>query len=317
MNTNPLHAYVAASVLGAAGTAISVPLWRILCLKLGVVDDPGHRKLHAIPTPLAGGVAVFTGITVCIAAALIGSFANIDTPLCGRSTFELPAVLVGMTGILILGLLDDRFELKPAHKFAGQIIVAALVAVAGIRITLFVPSPVFSYSVTILWIVAVTNAFNFMDNMNGLCAGLGAIAAVYLGVNAHLAGQANTATLAFALCGGLLGFLPYNYPRATVFLGDSGSHLIGFLVAVLAVLPHFHTPEHPKPIAVAKPLAVLAVPLFDLVQVVLLRLHLRKPVYIGDTNHLSHHLVRAGLPPTRAVLLIWFFAAATGAVSLL
>src|SRR5206468_7525387 len=131
-------------------------------------------------------------------------------------------------------------------------------------------------------------AFNFMDNMNGRCAGLGAIAAWFFAIVAAADGQYLVGLIAFLTFGALLGFLPYNFPRARVFLGDAGSHLVGYLLAVLAILPHFYTPRHARPLAVLMPLCILAVPLLDLVWVVLLRWRLGKPFYIGDTNHLSH-----------------------------
>jgi len=124
------------------------------------------------------------------------------------------------------------------------------------------------------------------------------------------------ALIAFVSVGALLGFLPYNFPKATAFLGDSGSHLVGFLLAILAILPHFYSRRHPEVLAVFKPLLVLAVPLIDLVWVVILRWKSAKPFYLGDTNHLSHRLVRRGWSRTGAVLLIWLLAAVTGGLAL-
>ena len=190
-------------------------------------------------------------------------------------------------------------------------------AAAGVRITLFVDNALFSYTVTVLWILTVTNALNFMDNMNGLCAGLGVISTWIFAVIAAAAGQYLVALLGLLSCGALLGFLPYNFPRAKAFLGDAGSHLVGYLLAVLAILPHFFTGSEQSKLAVLTPLLVLAVPLGDLAWVVVLRWRLGKPFYVGDTNHLSHRLVRYGLPPARAVLLIWVLAAISGALAML
>src|SRR5262249_42501550 len=164
------------------------------------------------------------------------------------------------------------------------------------------------YTITILWILTVTNAFNFMDNMNGLCAGLGAVGAWYFALSAAAQGQYLVALLALAACGALLGFLPYNFPRASIFLGDAGSHLVGFLLSVLAILPHFYSKQNPRPWAVLSPLFILAVPLIDLGWVVLLRWRAGQPFYIGDTNHLSHRLVRRGCSKPAAVLIIWLMA---------
>ena len=170
-----------------------------------------------------------------------------------RRLLELAAILAGAVGMLLVGLLDDKYELRPRTKFAGQFLIAFLVAASGARITLFVPSVLFSYAVTVLWILTVINALNFMDNMNGLCGGLGAIGAWCFGVLAAGQGRYLVALIAFLTCGALLGFLPYNFPRAQAFLGDGGSHLVGYLLAVLAILPHFYTPAQPHRWAVLFP----------------------------------------------------------------
>jgi UDP-GlcNAc:undecaprenyl-phosphate GlcNAc-1-phosphate transferase len=154
-----------------------------------------------------------------------------------------------------------------------------------------------------------------MDNMNGLCGGLGAIGAWYFAMFAAREGQYLVALIAFLTFGAVLGFLPYNFPKARSFLGDSGSHLVGYFLAVLAILPHFHTPVSPRPWSVVIPLFVLAVPLGDMAWVVVLRWRLGKPFYIGDTNHLSHRLTRMGLSQTRAVLVIWLLATVIGGVA--
>ena len=324
------NAFYLLAFLAALMTALlALPLWRKWCLRTNLVDDPGHRKIHAEPVPLAGGLAVMTALAVPVLLGLLALWArqhNLISPgdpatverlsygLHKRS-LELTAIFLGALGMLIVGLLDDKHELKPATKFTGQFLIALLVAMAGARITLFVPSILFSYAVTILWILTVINAFNFMDNMNGLCGGLGAIGALGFALLAAHAGQYLVALIAFLTGGALLGFLPYNFPNARVFLGDAGSHLIGYLLAVLAILPHFHTAKNPHPLAVLSPLLVLAVPLGDMVWVVLLRWKLGKPFYIGDNNHLSHRLVRLGLSRAKAVLLIWLLAILLGALA--
>jgi UDP-GlcNAc:undecaprenyl-phosphate GlcNAc-1-phosphate transferase len=321
----PHNAYLAAFVSALLTTLVALPLCRRWCLSVGLVDDPGHRKIHDRPTPLAGGLAVLTGLLVPLlgAAALLAiggsQLSGTEELLYGLRVraMQLAAIFLGAVGIVALGWLDDKHELRPLAKFVGQVFIAVLVAVTGVRITLFVPSLVFSYAITVLWLLTVINAFNFMDNMNGLCAGLGAIGAGLLAVIAATHGQYLVALIALLTCGALLGFLPYNFPSATTFLGDSGSHLVGYLLAVLAILPHFYTEADPRPWAVITPLLVLAVPLADLVWVILLRWRSGKPIYAGDTNHLSHRLVRAGLSPTVAVILIWVTAALIGFVALM
>ena len=324
-NTFYLLAFV-----GAFATAlIALPLWRKWCLRSGLVDDPGHRKIHEQPVPLAGGLAVMTGLVLPILLGLLALWAQrlnllslFDSGTTDRLSYglnkrslELAAIFLGAFGMLIVGLLDDKHELKPSVKFAGQFLIAALVAAAGARITLFVPNIIFSYAITIVWILTLINAFNFMDNMNGLCAGLGAISALCFALLSAFAGQYLVALIAFVTCGALLGFLPYNYPRARAFLGDAGSHLVGYLLAVLAILPHFYSQKNPHALAVLSPLLILAVPLGDMVWVVLLRWKLGKPFYVGDNNHLSHRLVQRGFTRAKAVMLIWLLAAILGALA--
>jgi UDP-GlcNAc:undecaprenyl-phosphate GlcNAc-1-phosphate transferase len=334
----PFNIYLLAIVGAWTAAFLSFPLWRLLCARIGLIDDPGHRKIHDQPIPLAGGLAVISGMllpsilaVIVIGTGLADSLLReaggaLQKPGTGISTLsaleygisrrslQLAAIFAGAIGILFVGLLDDKYELSPRIKFSGQFFVALLVAAAGVRITLFVPSVLFSYLITILWILTVINAFNFMDNMNGLCAGLGAIAAWYFALMAAIAGQYLVAVTAFLSFGALLGFLPYNFPKARGFLGDSGSHLVGYVLSIMAILPHFHTTDSPRHWAVLIPLFVLAVPLFDMAWVVILRWRIGQPFYQGDTNHLSHRLVRSGYTKTTAVLLIWLAAAAVGAL---
>jgi UDP-GlcNAc:undecaprenyl-phosphate GlcNAc-1-phosphate transferase len=323
--TFPFNFFLAAFAGAFLTTLLALPLWRKWCLRTNLVDDPGHRKIHDRPIPLAGGLAVLTGILLPLFAGAILlklgvvkiSSANLIVHGIDRRALELAAIAFGAIAITFLGWLDDRHELKPLPKFAGQFLIALLVAIACKRITLFVPNVFFSYAITILWLLTVINAFNFMDNMNGLCAGLGAIGAWKFGVIAGADGEYLVALIALLVCGALVGFLPWNFPNARAFLGDAGSHLVGYLLAVLAILPHFYTKQNPHPLAVLTPLFVLAIPLIDLAQVVIFRTLKRQPFWIGDTNHLSHRLVQLGLNRTKAVLLLWLAAAIIGCVALL
>ena len=321
--TFPFNFFIAAFAGALATSLLALPLWRKWCLHTNLVDDPGHRKTHDAPVPLAGGFAVLTGILLPlgVGAVLLKlgivkiSAASAIVHGLDRRAIELVVLALGAVAITLLGWLDDKHELKALPKFIGQILIAIAVAAACKRITLFVPSEVFSYGVTILWLLTVINAFNFMDNMNGLCTGLGAIGAFQFAFIAAAKGEYLVAITGFLMCGALVGFLPWNFPNARAFLGDAGSHLVGYLLAVMAILPHFYTKQEPHPLAVLAPLLVLAIPLVDLAQVSLFRTLNRKPFWIGDTNHLSHRLVRAGMSRTRAVLILWLLAVVTGALA--
>ena len=319
----PFNYFLAAFAGAFLTTLLALPLWRKWCLRINLVDDPGHRKIHDQPVPLAGGLAVLTGILLPLAAGAIllktGTvfFHQTQSIQYGleKRGLELLTIACGAVAITLLGWLDDKHELKPLPKFIGQLLVAVAVALACKRITLFVHSDVFSYAITILWILTVINAFNFMDNMNGLCAGLGAIGAGLFAIIAAANGEYLVATIGFLMCGALIGFLPWNFPNARAFLGDAGSHLVGYLLAVMAILPHFYTKQNPHPLAVLAPLFVLAIPLIDIAQVSLFRTLHKKPFWIGDNNHLSHRLTRAGISHTRAVLILWLAAALIGALA--
>ena len=333
--------YLLAVTSAFVTSLIALPFWRRWCYRVGLVDEPGTRKIHSTAIPLAGGLAVATGVILPILAGVILflvagrdtegitngpigkilAMMGIDEVSTGllehglkRRFIQLSGILLGAIGMLVVGIIDDKHELRAGTKFLGQLLIAALVAASGVRITLFVPSLAFSYLVTILWLLTVINAFNFMDNMNGLCTGLGTIGAWYLATVAAAKGQYLVALIAFLAFGALAGFLPYNFPKARAFLGDAGSHLVGYLLAVLAILPHFYAPGESRRAAVLIPLLVLFIPLLDLAWVVILRWRLGKPFHQADTNHLSHRLVRLGLSQVHAVLLIWLGAALIGAV---
>jgi UDP-GlcNAc:undecaprenyl-phosphate GlcNAc-1-phosphate transferase len=321
----PLNFYTATFACAFLTTLLTLPLWRKWCLRANLVDDPGERKIHDQSMPLAGGYAVLTGMllpliigAVCIKLGVIKiSSTNLIAHGFERRGLELAAIAVGAVAITILGMLDDRHELKALPKFAGQFLITVLVAMACKRITLFVPNVAFSYIITILWLLTVMNAINFMDNMNGLCAGVGAIGGFLFALIAAMEGEYLVALAGFLIGGALVGFLPWNFPNARSFLGDAGSQLVGYLLAVMAILPHFYSKQNPHRLAVLSPLLVLAVPLIDLAQVVILRTLHGKPFWIGDTKHLSHRLVQAGLSRAEAVLVLWLAAGLIGAAAFL
>ena len=321
--TFPFNFFIAAFAGAFVVSLLALPVWRKWCLRTNLVDDPGHRKIHTAPVPLAGGFAVLTGILLpLLVGAILLKFEIVKLSTASaivhgldQRKHELAVLALGAVAITLLGWLDDKHELKALPKFIGQLLIAIAVAAVCKRITLFVHSEVFSYAVTILWLLTVINAFNFMDNMNGLCAGLGAIGALLFALLAAAKGEYLVAITGFLMCGALVGFLPWNFPEARAFLGDAGSHLVGYLLAVMAILPHFYTRQEPHHLAVLAPLLVLAIPLIDLAQVSLFRTLNKKPFWIGDTNHLSHRLVRAGLSRTRAVLVLWLAAAIMGALA--
>jgi len=302
---------------------VLTPMFQRLSHQWGYVDAPDlERKIHREPMALLGGVAVFLSFAgnVLLNYAVVlplARFANVpDLTMHIEGAFsvgsKLLVLLFGGLLMVAVGVYDDRHDLRARTKLLAQILIASVVALSGMRVTLFMANPWISFTLTVLWIVTITNAMNFLDNMDGLCAGVGAICALLFAFIAGVQGQYFVCLLAVAVAGALLGFLPYNFKPAKVFLGDAGSHFVGYMLAVLPILGTYYRPGTPTWLPVLIPLLVLAVPLFDLVMVMWIRLQRRQPVHIGDTNHLSHRLVRLGLPESWAVTLIYLITLTLG-----
>lgn len=279
-----------------------------------LLDHPRDHKAHDEATPLLGGLGVVLG-------ALAGIWWSISgAPGLDRS--GLAALGAGALLMAVAGLVDDLRGLSPGVKFGWQIaatVCAGLcLAALGVRLRLFLPWPGLPVALlTALWVVAITNAVNFLDNMNGLCAGLGAVAAMSLAAANLRSGEATTALASAALCGACVGFLPENWPRARIFLGDAGSMFIGFSLAALSVMGVYARGAEVPVVAVLAPLIVLAIPLLDLLLVVGLRLWVGHPIWLGDRRHMSHRLVARGAQPWEAVVVLWVAAAACGLAALL
>jgi UDP-GlcNAc:undecaprenyl-phosphate GlcNAc-1-phosphate transferase len=274
-----------AFVTAALVALVATPRLRRLALDVDFVDRPGAHKSHHVPVPYLGGVAI-------IAATLAG------TAVAAVRPDPTVVLLVGAaTAVGALGLLDDDRMLLPAPRLLVQL-GAALVAVAvGTRIEI---SGIWVYdtALTIVWILGVTNAVNFLDNMDGLASGIGAVAATALFTVAIVDGQTAVAVIAAALVGSCLGFLPFNVRPAGIYMGDAGSLFIGFVLAVLALEVR---PDLTPPASFVVPMLLLALPVLDIAMVTLSRLRRRIPVSTGGRNHLSHRLVARGLSPGTAV----------------
>lgn len=333
-------------VFGLLATALVISLGATAAMKriaprLGFVDRPGHRKIHDMPKPLGGGVAIFLAMALPMLAivmlagagglsALAGIFGDTwcaiaihEAGIRHRTPMAL-WMLLAMFIIHIMGLCDDRRAMGPFIKLGIQLAVAAgLVLATDIRALTVLDGlglgPVPSVVLTVLWIAAITNAFNFLDNMDGLSAGVAVICAAAFLAAAVSIGQLFVASMLALLLGAALGFLIFNFAPASIFMGDSGSLLIGFVLGVLTVrTTYIAGPPGDTWYAVLAPLVVLAVPLYDLLVVSAIRLARGKSPFVGDTNHFSHRLVARGMSRRTAVLCIYLVTAATsvGAVIL-
>jgi UDP-GlcNAc:undecaprenyl-phosphate GlcNAc-1-phosphate transferase len=310
-----------AFLLGAGLCAIA----RRVAPRLGLVDNPGGRKAHEAPTPLGGGFAIWLSLILVlggVAAAAwfgraylpeeLGPYVDGAWSRAGRL-----ALLLGLaTAIMTMGLLDDRFALGWRVRILVQFGLAAAFVLAGEQATLFQSNRWVAAGVTIVWIVGLTNAFNFLDNMDGLAASVGLIAAL-LFIGAQVAvGSLFVPAVLVVLAGALLGFLVHNRPPARLFMGDSGSNLLGFLLGTLTVEGTF-TREGFSPLAVMAPLLVMAVPLYDTASVILIRIREGRSPFQPDRSHFSHRLVDRGLTPPLAVLTIDLVTLAAGLGALL
>jgi UDP-GlcNAc:undecaprenyl-phosphate GlcNAc-1-phosphate transferase len=286
--------FVVARVLSIVAT----PLARRVALATGVVDAPSHRKVHTEPTPLLGGAAIYGSFV--LALLLFGGRAEV------RQTV---AIVVGATCVSVLGVIDDARGLRPLVKLAGQALAAAIVVVSGLRVHLVAFEPV-NIALTVLWITAITNALNLLDNMDGLSGGIAAIAAAHFLLLAALNGQYLVGALSAALLGACIGFLRYNFNPASIFMGDTGSLFIGFVLAAVAIKLRF---TNTYVVTWMIPPVVLAVPIFDTSLVVVSRLRRGKnPLTTPGKDHLSHRLVALGLTRRETVLCCWLIASTAG-----
>ena len=291
-------------LIALAITAVSTPRVRKMALWLGFLDSPAARKLHNAPVPLLGGVAIFAGAVIAFLLFVI------EFSLTDRVT----GVLIAVTVLSVVGLIDDRHGVSAWVKLGAQCIGVLILVYFDVRVSLHLPE-VLNYAITLVWVLAISNATNFMDNMDGLCAGVSAVAAAFMVLIAAISGQGLVAALGAAIFGACLGFLRYNFKPAIIFMGDAGSLFIGFLLAVLGLLLRF--PDNVSFVTWMVPVFVLGLPLFDMTLVVVSRIHRRvNPFTTAGKDHLSHRLVKLGLSEREAVLVLYLVAGTFGMVGM-
>ncbi len=309
-----------------------------------LLDRPGARKIHAMPMPTGGGLAIWLGITLPLAMGqlLLWGVVGFGTSRSGSLTMlplpefiapHLPGLLHqsgklwlmlgGGTVLMLLGLADDRRGLDWRLRLGVQTLVAVALVCLGWRLSLFLDMPWLTGALSVIWIVGLVNSFNMLDNMDGLSAGVAAIAAAIFATVMLLTPRPDNhqpqlfvAGLLLLIVGSLVGFLWHNRPPARLFMGDAGSYLIGYLLATATLTGSFAGGNLPKH-AILAPLCVLAVPLYDTVSVVLIRLRAGRSPVVGDKSHFSHRLVERGLSKTQAVLTIYLATVTCGLAALL
>ena len=327
--------------LGAVSFVLSWCLtWGMLRVapKIGLVDKPGGRKIHENVKPLGGGVAIFLALAIPVLVGL--GYVRMRVAVMDSPSVQMPAnpmepylrgavrqtslalsLLGGMLVMHLMGLADDRRALGPFVKLIVQLIVATVLVVSfrelrALTALTFVPSVV----LTVMWIVAITNAFNFLDNMDGLSAGVAAVCTTAFLITALIIQQWFVAATLALLLGAVLGFLYWNFPPAKIFMGDSGSLVIGFVLGVLTIRTQYlrHGADWGGGwYAVLAPVIVLALPLYDLIVVSIIRISRGKSPFVGDTNHFSHRLVARGMSKRTAVLCLYLITATTSVGAIL
>lgn len=316
--------------LVAVAFAVSVALCgvvRTLAPRVGLVDRPGGRKAHKAPTPLGGGVAIWATVGLVLglgALAVAVGRDRLPPELAQHAGGMLArgatmAMLYGLaTIIMAMGLADDRVGLGWRIRLAVQFALATALVLGGVRVTLFPPfsNPILAGTLTVLWVVGLTNSFNFLDNMDGLAAGVGLIAAALFAAAQVAVGSLFVPAVLLVLVGALGGFLVHNRHPARLFMGDAGSNFLGFLLGALTVIGTFTRAEYSR-YSVLAPLLVMAVPLYDTGSVVLIRLREGRSPFQADRSHFSHRLVERGLTPRGAVRTIYLVTLAGGLGALL
>ena len=299
-----MRAILAIFLVALMVTALSTPQIRRLAIGLGFVDAPAERKLQTEPIPLLGGIAIVIG--ALLGLLLVVFFAYDDLP---RSVV---GVLSASGIVALVGLLDDRLGLPAWAKLAGQFAGFMVLVYFGIRVQLPIPEGL-NYAITFIWLAGISNAINFMDNMDGLSAGVSAVAAAFILLFGLVNGQFLVSALAAALLGAWLGFLRYYFQPAQIYMGDAGSLFLGFLLAVLGIQLRF--PANSAFVTWMVPVLVLGLPIFDMSLVVFSRSRRGVSPNSPGKDHTSHRLVDRGLTQREAVMALYLCGGALGMIA--
>ena len=318
---------------GAVASLLFVPLFKYLSIRLGVMDVPRPGRIHTRATPLLGGPPILLAMLAVVGGHFVLGQLLVNTDLHQgwlspavvvrmRSAIgampRLYAILIGALVILAVGVADDARSLPVWLRLGTEVAAASIVVGMGVRPELYILPKWLVYIVAILWIVGMTNSFNLIDSMDGLAAGVAAISAALFGFWAALSDQPMVALMLAAFVGVLVGFLFFNSSPAGIFLGSSGSMLIGYLLAVTVLVSTFMVGQGAGLLPIAMPIIILGVPLYDTASVVIIRLRRRRSPFTPDLNHLAHRVHRLGLTRRQTVMFIYLltFAVAMSAVVL-
>ena len=322
-NSIPFFCVAAAAFIT---TFLTVPAAKRLAIRLDAVDYPSKRRINTKPIPRMGGTAVFLGLVVACIVQILGTWYLGWPPVLvphPRLQINYPLLALSVTAIFATGAIDDVFQLKPKQKLVGQILAAFIACLAGLKIGVIVnpmaPGEIslgwLTYPITIIYLVAFTNIINLIDGLDGLAAGISGIAAFTMFTIAVLSYRMDAAALAIALFGSCLAFLRYNFNPASIFLGDSGSLLLGFVLGTISLLNVSRTAALTSMII---PLIVAGVPIIDTFSAIVRRRRAHISIGQADKGHIHHRLIQEGYNQKQAVLLIygWCILLSAGAAAI-
>lgn len=304
-------------------SVVLTPVARRMALKFRLVDKPDQRKRHLMTTPLLGGMAIYLSFALIVIAGML--FCNGASSMISLGWKSLCIMVIAGAGLMsIVGLIDDILGLIPATKLILHTIAAVLVGfifvTKGALLSVFLAGSSFAWltvPLTVIWLVGITNSVNLLDHADGLSAGTCAIAAIFFSIVNLISGNYSIAFISAALAGATIGFLFYNYNPASIFMGDCGSNMLGFMLGIIAVLG-VYTPEGSiRGIAIFTPVLILALPMIDTAFVLRYRWKNGKSLFNADRNHLAHRLMRLGLSHNEAVTILLVIAVLMGTLALM
>ena len=301
------------SFMAAILACLVTPIVKKIAFKTGVIDIPnGKRKIHKKPVPLLGGLAIYIPFVVLVA---VESWVSNETEW---------GIIIGGLIIIIGGVLDDKWELKPYEKLFFQFLAAAVLIIMGLRIEMitnpfgnlvpYLNIGYLSIPLTIIWIIGITNALNLIDGLDGLAAGTALICALTILLIAIMKERTSAALLAAILAGSVAGFLPYNFNPASIFLGDTGAQLLGFLLAAISIEGAIKSATI---FSVVVPMLIMGLPIFDTLFAIVRRKLNGKPIMQADRGHLHHRLLDMGLTQKQAVLVMYLISIALSVIAVI
>ena len=298
-------------IVAALITAVCTPLAIYIAPKIGAMDIPkDNRRVHNKPMPRFGGIAIFAGMMISWA-------------LFAGDARGINGAMAGCAIIYVLGAIDDIKNIRPLVKFSGQTLAAIVAFALGLRITFItnyfgggnmIFGDVACFVITVLWLVAITNAVNLIDGLDGLAAGIAAISALCLAYVAYIHGQYMSTIAMMVVAGAAIGFLPFNFNPAKIFMGDGGSQLLGFSIAAVSIMGAVKSATL---VVVLIPAVVLGLPIFDTLMAIVRRTARHQSIGTADKEHLHHRILKAGFGQRRAVLLMYCVSGIMGIIAVL